>query len=1083
MTLTAHRPIAAGYQPIPGYVLLAKLGEGGFGEVWSCDAPGGVKKAIKFVFGSTQQRRGQREAKSLDRIKGVKHPFLLSLERYEVVDDRLTIVTELADGSVEDLYDQARAGGEVGLPPEKLLDYLREAADGLDYLQRDFKLQHLDIKPGNLLLVGGHIKVADFGLVKDLREGTQSVVGGLTPVYAPPEVFDGRPSLHSDQYSLAVMYQEMLTGIRPFSGKTIAQLATQHIHSAPNLRPLPPHQRPILARALEKDPGRRFESCSEFVAALCQPVGTSAIATAPQPIGPQRLPPPPVCSLEPLADVPRGDGPAIERTVVVAVGGLGALCLKELHRRVEQLPAADDDDAAADADADRLWTVHIDTDRETLATVAGSGDAGAGQKHWPVATPLGSPQDYRRGGSAKFQTLSRRWIYNIPRDGRTGGMRPLGRLAMLDHAEAIDTAIAAAYQSAAGDQKPVRVFLIGSLAGGTASGMLLDLAPRMRTLIDDAGGHDVEIVPLLSIGSLRSHPKHLLGLPNAIAATTELQHYLGAGGSYPGDRGVGWDPVPAARNPLRVAYVLSDGEVGGEKVNAIATAVDYVWTSAGGAGAWLELARRQDSQTSRGVGPSVRSVGVSRLVAAVETEDLTLAIAAARLRLVRWLGRPVRGPEHDGPAQMLRRAAGSDVAADDLADRWAGPMGGWSTLLAQFSGELQPPQDESETWVDPNRSFARLAGEFLRRRGLGEVTGRWLRRTAGELKQSVAQLGGDARWSLADLQSIAALAAEDSAAENFTAEDSAGRDADDAAEPTGDASHCLLEAEDWPAERLDAAAQRALRLAMRTAALTANRRIDDDLRNVQTRIRSRARIVAEAIREVMRIDGGDSADCSGGRPGAVDVNPWDDLPDDLAERFESIQRQLNLELGQTVMDLQSDSADARSIAGQVVSVAIELTRDAMANRQASGRPGRDDQISTGTTSAEPPLDSHATAALPADVQRNHFRLFETPGEGLAALPPTLLRCGGSTRRLVLGANEQQVQRVGQSLRGCPAADSVPPDLPLSFFHAATLRPTLIQEASGIGTAPLLQLLAGGCGSDPAAAVKRLHSRTDVAWGR
>ena len=148
---------------------------------------------------------------SLDRIKTVKHPFLLSLERYEVTDGRLTIVTELAEGSVEDLYDSALADGAKGLPIADLMRYLYETADALDYLHRDFQLQHLDIKPGNLLLVGGHVKVADFGLVKDLRDVTQSVVGGLTPVYAPPEVFDGRPSMHSDQYSLAVVYQELLT--------------------------------------------------------------------------------------------------------------------------------------------------------------------------------------------------------------------------------------------------------------------------------------------------------------------------------------------------------------------------------------------------------------------------------------------------------------------------------------------------------------------------------------------------------------------------------------------------------------------------------------------------------------------------------------------------------------------------------------------------------------------------------------------------------------------------------------------------------------------------------------------------------
>ncbi|MEM9588884.1 MAG: serine/threonine-protein kinase, partial [Planctomycetota bacterium] len=254
MSTAATIKIAPGYEPITGYVLEKPIGRGGYGEVWQCNAPGGLKKAVKFVFGGSDDTRGSRELKSLERIKGVHHPFLLTLERFGVVDDRLVIVTELADGSLEDIYNRHRDRGSCGIPRKALLKYLHDAADALDYLHSRFQLQHLDIKPGNLLLVGGHVKVGDFGLLKDLREADCSVVGGLTPLYAPPELFDGKPSLNSDQYSLAVMYQELLTGSRPFSGRTIAQLATQHVHGTPDLNPLPAADRPIVARALEKNP-------------------------------------------------------------------------------------------------------------------------------------------------------------------------------------------------------------------------------------------------------------------------------------------------------------------------------------------------------------------------------------------------------------------------------------------------------------------------------------------------------------------------------------------------------------------------------------------------------------------------------------------------------------------------------------------------------------------------------------------------------------------------------------------------------------------------------------------------------------
>src|SRR5215471_10341044 len=89
-------------EPLPGYKLIERLGSGGFGEVWKCEAPGGILKAIKFVYGDVDAagRDGtlaDREHKALDRVKQVRHPFILSLERYDIVDGRLVIVTELAD--------------------------------------------------------------------------------------------------------------------------------------------------------------------------------------------------------------------------------------------------------------------------------------------------------------------------------------------------------------------------------------------------------------------------------------------------------------------------------------------------------------------------------------------------------------------------------------------------------------------------------------------------------------------------------------------------------------------------------------------------------------------------------------------------------------------------------------------------------------------------------------------------------------------------------------------------------------------------------------------------------------------------
>src|SRR5581483_6865805 len=94
------------------------------------------------------------------------------------------------------------------------------------------------------------------------------ILGGVTPLYAPPETFTGQISAHSDQYSLAIVYQEMLTGLRPFNGKNARTLAQQHLHEEPELRALPKSERPAVARALSKEPAKRFPNCLAFVRAL-----------------------------------------------------------------------------------------------------------------------------------------------------------------------------------------------------------------------------------------------------------------------------------------------------------------------------------------------------------------------------------------------------------------------------------------------------------------------------------------------------------------------------------------------------------------------------------------------------------------------------------------------------------------------------------------------------------------------------------------------------------------------------------------------------------------------------------------------
>src|SRR5208283_2758606 len=166
-------------------------------------------KAIKFVHGTLHTREADgsqpavQELSALQRVQAIRHPYILSLERYDTIEGQLVIVMELADRSLWHRFQECRAKSQPGIPRDELLGYLQEIAEALDLMNLENGLQHLDIKPANLFLVHNHVKVADFGLVKDLNAVKAGDNGGITMEYASPELFQGGMSRYCDQYSLA----------------------------------------------------------------------------------------------------------------------------------------------------------------------------------------------------------------------------------------------------------------------------------------------------------------------------------------------------------------------------------------------------------------------------------------------------------------------------------------------------------------------------------------------------------------------------------------------------------------------------------------------------------------------------------------------------------------------------------------------------------------------------------------------------------------------------------------------------------------------------------------------------------------
>ncbi|HSD55493.1 MAG TPA: serine/threonine-protein kinase [Burkholderiales bacterium] len=260
------------------YKILAELGRGAMGIVYKAHDPVIQRDvAVKVLHPDCPpeelpevRERFLREARSAGRLS---HPAIVVIHDVGESDDGTAyIAMELLQG--ESL--KAALARPARMPLDVVTDLAAQIADSLDYAQRH-EIVHRDVKPANIMVTGpSAAKLTDFGIAYVSSSGTQTEMLG-SPKYMSPEqvkgeALDGR----SDIFSLGVVLYEMLTRRTPFERATDASVypLMQRIVAAPHERPteidpnLPRGFDVILARALAKEPGRRYQRGAEFAADL-----------------------------------------------------------------------------------------------------------------------------------------------------------------------------------------------------------------------------------------------------------------------------------------------------------------------------------------------------------------------------------------------------------------------------------------------------------------------------------------------------------------------------------------------------------------------------------------------------------------------------------------------------------------------------------------------------------------------------------------------------------------------------------------------------------------------------------------------
>ena len=258
---------------IADYLLEARLGQGGAGEVWRVThVPTGAPRALKALlpFADAEDRlRLAREAEALAALDG--HPHVLRVHSAGVAAGRAYLVLDLARG--ESLAELVRRTGPM--PPEDARALILALASGLRHVHSRGYL-HRDLKPQNVLFADdGRPLLSDFGLVR-AEDSSLTRSGAIygTPGYMAPEQARGEPvDERADVYGLGAVLYFALTGHAPFRGKTLTAVLDAVVNLPPTppseLVPgLPPELEAACLGALAKDPAARPGSARALAEAL-----------------------------------------------------------------------------------------------------------------------------------------------------------------------------------------------------------------------------------------------------------------------------------------------------------------------------------------------------------------------------------------------------------------------------------------------------------------------------------------------------------------------------------------------------------------------------------------------------------------------------------------------------------------------------------------------------------------------------------------------------------------------------------------------------------------------------------------------